>query len=66
MNGIGNRLTGQAEQAERRVILKEWTERVQAKKRVPGTHTLGKAFQTVEPTKDKANANRVKEPVSLT
>ena len=57
-NGIGNKMSGLAEIAERRVILKEWTERVQAKKRIPGTHTLGKAFQTVEPKK--------KDTVSLT
>lgn len=54
-NGIGSRMSGEAEIAERHVILKEWVER--AMRRVPGTHTLGKAFQTVEP-KEKSRGKR--------
>lgn len=45
-NGIGNQMSGEAEMYQRKEILKAWIER--AGKRIPGTHTLGKDFQTVE------------------
>ncbi len=51
-NGIGNRMTGEAEMHERREILKGFVDR--ARKRIPGTHSLGKDFQTVDPEKREA------------
>lgn len=52
-NGIGNRMTGTAEILDGKRIHEERQERSQ--RHTPGTHTLGKAFQTVEPKKDKSN-----------
>ena len=51
-NGIGNRMSGEAEMFQRKEILKEWIAR--AGKRMPGTHTLGKDFQTVSRKVDTA------------
>lgn len=52
LNGIGTRMSGLAELQDSVRIRKEWQERTKKSRRAPGTHTLGKAFQTVEVKKD--------------
>ena len=59
--GIGRRMTGEAEAHERKEILTDWLSRAAKARHIPGTHTLGKEFQTVEPKKAT-----IPEPVSLT
>lgn len=46
LNGIGNKMSGMAEQMDRNEILERWRER--CTKRIPGTHTLGKEFKTTD------------------
>lgn len=52
LNGIGNKASGLSEMLETISIHKEWLAR--SAKRRPGTHSLGKAFQTVSVKVDTA------------
>lgn len=50
--GISNKLSGGMERTEHAAIMEHWSER--CAHGAPGTHTLGKEFDT-KPKEDKAN-----------
>lgn len=43
-SGISNRMSGEAERAEAKAIRETWQQR--SARKTPGTHTLGKEFDT--------------------
>jgi hypothetical protein len=46
MNGIGNKLSAQAEKSQRDAAIENFAQRAEKLGKWPGTHTLGKEFET--------------------